>query len=432
MKRTRVLLAAIGLTLTGALFVFAGCQNVTGGIAATVNGDPIMEQDVTAAIETVRGQQEAYQDPATWAQALAMSGYTPESFRETVIMSMAQDIVITQEAASRGLFPDLEKIEADIAQTRTTSGAESDAAWLEILHSYGFKDEQAYREFLRMGQIKALLLDDFVFDPSDDELRTFIAANPYAVDGFTPPVAAADSAADDTAAAEETNPDGLNEEEEDAELDETVNEEVTPEETPKPLTAADIDLNTIPKDILEQFTELWSKQNKGLAFSEWVTGLVDNADIVINDMPEGLPYDVDMSLAESDDSEADDSANDSADNPPYAYYSSPEGIAAAMAEGLEISDDVVGDGAEAVDGSTVHVHYILYNADGSERENNEYTVTIGTTNVIAGWHAGLVGMRVGGTRTLLIPPSLAYGQEGASHELAGQWLVFVIELLDVQ
>ncbi len=105
--------------------------------------------------------------------------------------------------------------------------------------------------------------------------------------------------------------------------------------------------------------------------------------------------------------------------------------------GLYLQDLQVGTGDEAVVGTTVSVHYEgwLPNGtkfDSSRDRNDPFGFPLGSGFVIQGWDEGVVGMRVGGTRKLVIPPHLAYGQAGAPPSIpANATLVFDIELLDV-
>lgn len=105
----------------------------------------------------------------------------------------------------------------------------------------------------------------------------------------------------------------------------------------------------------------------------------------------------------------------------------------------------VGDGAEATNGQRVTVHYTgwLYDPTQPEQKGRQFdssvgrapfTFTLGAGQVIRGWDQGVVGMKVGGQRRLIIPPSLAYGSQGAPGGVIppNATLVFDIELLDIQ
>jgi FKBP-type peptidyl-prolyl cis-trans isomerase len=111
---------------------------------------------------------------------------------------------------------------------------------------------------------------------------------------------------------------------------------------------------------------------------------------------------------------------------------------------LQITDVKVGTGAEATAGKSVTVHYTgwLYSEsaadhhgskfDSSRDRNQPFTFTLGTGGVIKGWDQGIVGMKVGGQRTLVIPPSLGYGSAGNPPIPGNATLVFDVELLNVQ
>ncbi len=107
------------------------------------------------------------------------------------------------------------------------------------------------------------------------------------------------------------------------------------------------------------------------------------------------------------------------------------------ASGLYLQDLQVGTGDEAVAGTNVSVHYEGWLPNGtkfdSSRDRNEaFVFQLGAGLVIRGWDEGVVGMRVGGMRKLVIPPDLAYGAAGAGSSIPGDaTLVFDIELLSV-
>ena len=105
---------------------------------------------------------------------------------------------------------------------------------------------------------------------------------------------------------------------------------------------------------------------------------------------------------------------------------------------LQSTDITVGDGAEAQTGDTLKVHYVgkIY-ATGDEfdssYEGDPIDVQLVSPGVIEGWAQGLVGMKEGGRRQLVIPPDLAYGAEGQPPDIpANSTLVFVIDLLSVE
>ena len=108
------------------------------------------------------------------------------------------------------------------------------------------------------------------------------------------------------------------------------------------------------------------------------------------------------------------------------------------ASGLKIIELQVGEGAEAASGQTVSVHYrgTLENGkqfDASYDRGTPFTFPLGAGRVIKGWDEGVVGMKVGGKRKLVIPPDLAYGSRGAGGVIPpNATLVFEVELLDAK
>jgi peptidylprolyl isomerase len=114
----------------------------------------------------------------------------------------------------------------------------------------------------------------------------------------------------------------------------------------------------------------------------------------------------------------------------------PEGDAPSE---LQITDLVVGDGAEAKAGDQVVVHYVgVAHSTGEEfdaswNRGTPFAFPLGAGRVIAGWDQGVQGMRVGGRRQLTIPAKLGYGDRGAGNAIRpGETLIFVVDLLGVQ
>jgi FKBP-type peptidyl-prolyl cis-trans isomerase FkpA len=112
---------------------------------------------------------------------------------------------------------------------------------------------------------------------------------------------------------------------------------------------------------------------------------------------------------------------------------------------LQTIDKTTGAGAEAVAGKNVSVHYTgwLYDEgttdhhgrkfDSSHDRREPFTFRLGAGAVIRGWDLGVAGMKVGGSRTLIIPADLGYGRQGAGGVIPpNATLVFDVELVDVK
>ncbi len=115
----------------------------------------------------------------------------------------------------------------------------------------------------------------------------------------------------------------------------------------------------------------------------------------------------------------------------------------AVAVAFSSTDLRTGSGTEATTGRTVTVHYTgwLYSASAADNKGSQFDTSaargpfsfiLGARQVIAGWDQGVAGMRVGGMRRLVIPPSLGYGGTANGPIPANSTLVFDVELLSVQ
>jgi peptidylprolyl isomerase len=104
---------------------------------------------------------------------------------------------------------------------------------------------------------------------------------------------------------------------------------------------------------------------------------------------------------------------------------------------LESSDLITGTGAGAANGDTVQVQYVLATYSSgkviqSSWTSQPFSFTLGQGQVIKGWDEGVVGMKAGGRRELIIPPSLGYGAQSPGAGIAANdTLVFVIDLLKI-
>lgn len=106
---------------------------------------------------------------------------------------------------------------------------------------------------------------------------------------------------------------------------------------------------------------------------------------------------------------------------------------------LVMEDITVGEGAEAAPGHKVSVHYVGVawsngkQFDASWDRGDTFDFPLGAGHVIQGWDKGVVGMKVGGRRQLVIPPDMGYGSRGAGGAIkGGETLIFVVDLLGVR
>lgn len=105
--------------------------------------------------------------------------------------------------------------------------------------------------------------------------------------------------------------------------------------------------------------------------------------------------------------------------------------------GLKIQDITIGEGEEVKSGDTISIHYkgALENGtkfDSSYDRGEPFETQIGVGQVIKGWDLGVVGMKVGGKRKMIIPPSLGYGSQSVGGIPADSTLIFDVELVSIK
>ncbi len=136
-------------------------------------------------------------------------------------------------------------------------------------------------------------------------------------------------------------------------------------------------------------------------------------------------------------------ANSSPSQKKTAPFSFDQSKLRTKPSGLLVEDQTAGTGAVAAAGKTLTVHYIGALADGTKFDSSRdrgapFTFTLGAGQVIKGWDEGVAGMKVGGTRILVIPSDLAYGDSGipgpnGTYVIPPKaTLVFQVELLNVK
>ena len=132
-------------------------------------------------------------------------------------------------------------------------------------------------------------------------------------------------------------------------------------------------------------------------------------------------------------------------NPSWADTPPAHPTRSVTLDGMSLIDTQQGTGRAARDGDMVVVHYTgwLYDPtspgskghkfDSSVDRNDPFSFRLGTGQVIRGWDKGVVGMKVGGKRTLVIPPELGYGARGAGNDIPpNATLLFDVELLEIR
>jgi foldase protein PrsA len=449
-------------------------------VAATVNGVEIFEDTITNKIMASRNSNESYQDDAAWATALSYASYTPTSLREETIRAEAALIVLQEIAVEYEVSPNSEYVDQEIAQAKESLGAVDDETWLSTLEQYGYTSEEDLRTQIEASNLHEQLVEVLAEAPSEEDIQAFVLEQaPYCAGKRSSVIVLSpsedrtqedrdalaaqikqelDGGADFKAMVEQYSEDdttkqnggdcgwnvfgmldmSCNEALEEMALDEirVVNSEVGATfiikctdifEIPE---GEQLDYKNVPEDIAAMLREEHNSGSASTAFENMFEERYEQADVDIKPMPEGLPYDVDMSLAE-----ATDPSNEGAmENPGMPDYSAsdPEAVQAAIDAGLIIEDVVVGNGDEAVPGSKVNVKYSLYLEDGKLLQESEFAFVLGRDSIIPGWHAGVVGMKVGGKRNLTIPPSYGYGAQGNGDVPPNATLFFEIELLGVE
>ncbi len=103
---------------------------------------------------------------------------------------------------------------------------------------------------------------------------------------------------------------------------------------------------------------------------------------------------------------------------------------------LQIEDITPGTGQEVQSGDTVVIHYTGTLEDNTKFDSSldrdePFITQIGVGHVIKGWDEGVLGMKIGGKRKLIIPPELGYGSRAIGPIPANSTLIFEVELLEI-
>lgn len=407
MNRSHIMRAvcAVGLSATCALGL-AACTSgseasgESGAVAATVDGVAISEDLVTGYIENLRGQM-GVTDTDSWGNWLAQNGYTPDSVREEIINSYVNRELIRTGADERGIKVESSEIDGYVDQMK--QNYENDEKWKAALEQAGMTEEE-YRSEIEL-QVKAKKLQEsFASDEELAESDMLQYAQMYAstYDGAKRSSHILFDSADEAtaqevldklnageldfaAAAQEYSKDtGTAENGGDVGWDKTSNLVTEYTDGLAPLEKDQLsglvtssygihiikctDVFTAPEEVtsLDQIPAEWTEsikvalksQKQSEAYQQWLEEYKESSDVVINPMPEGLSYAVDMSKYQA--------AADSSDNAAGGdgAMENPHDTTGGTAEGSADGQPAEGENADAADQPAE-------NADASDASRTE-------------------------------------------------------------
>ena len=416
MKKTHLLksVCAMGL-LAACVWGLAGCasneevSNRTGGVAATVDGVEIPEDTITDYVEDRLRVQQGLTEEDAWGEWLAQNSYTPESLREAVIDMYVQRQLIEKGAEERGITVDSSEVDSNMD---TMKGYyDSDEKWQSALEQAGWT-EDAYRSEIELSLKISKLQETFASDeePSSEDMLSYAQMYASAYDGAKRSshilfnsedeakaqeildkinageldfAEAAKENSTDTASAEKGGDVGWDAtssfvEEYTNALDGLEKDQVSGLVTSQygihiikctdvftaPKTTGEDGTETVEITSIDQIPSEWAdsireslkSQAQTTAYQAWLTEAQENADVVINDMPEGLPYYVDMSKYQTDEGTdgtdgTDGSGDGTGDGTDGADGTGDGSADGTDADGTDGTDANGADGAGASDGS---------------------------------------------------------------------------------
>ena len=362
MKKSHIMKAVCAVGLSAAcVWSLAACTSGdqasgdSGAVAATVGDVPISEDTVTKYIESIRSQM-GVTDEDSWGNWLAQNGYTPESVREEVVNSYVQRELIRTGADERGVTVDSTEVDGYVDQMK--QNYDTDEKWQEALTQAGMTEDE-YRSEIELQLKNRGLLESFASDeePSEEDLLQYAQMYATTYDGAKRSSHILFDSGDEATAqevldklnageldfaeaAKEYSKDGSASDGGDVGWDKTssfVEEYQTALDglekdqmsglvtstygihiikctdvftAPEEVTS----LDQIPSDWVDSIKSSLKSQKQNEAYQQWLEEYKESSDVVINPMPEGLPYAVDMSKYQtSDDAAAEDGSGEGPD-----------------------------------------------------------------------------------------------------------------------
>lgn len=362
MKKSHIMKAVCAVGLSAAcVWSLAACTSGdqasgdSGAVAATVGDVPISEDTVTKYIESIRSQM-GVTDEDSWGNWLAQNGYTPESVRAEVVNSYVQRELIKKGADERGITVDSTEVDGYVDQMK--QNYDTDEKWQEALTQAGMTEDE-YRSEIELQLKNRGLLESFASDeePSEEDLLQYAQMYATTYDGAKRSSHILFDSGDEATArevldklnageldfaeaAKEYSKDGSASDGGDVGWDKTssfVEEYQTALDglekdqmsglvtstygihiikctdvftAPEEVTS----LDQIPSDWVDSIKSSLKSQKQNEAYQQWLEEYKESSDVVINPMPEGLPYAVDMSKYQtSDDAAAEDGSDEGSD-----------------------------------------------------------------------------------------------------------------------
>lgn len=404
MKKSHIMKAVCAVGLSAAcVWSLAACTSSdqasgdSGAVAATVGGVSIPENTVTKYIESIRSQM-GVTDEDSWGNWLAQNGYTPESVREEVINSYVQRELIRTGADERGITVDSAEVDGYVDQMK--QNYDTDEKWQEALTQAGMTEDE-YRSEIELQLKNRGLIESFASDedPSEEDMLQYAQMYATTYDGAKRSSHILFDSGDEATAqevldklnageldfaeaAKEYSKDGSASDGGDVGWDKTssfVEEYQTALDglekdqisglvtstygihiikctdvftAPEEVTS----LDQIPSDWVDSIKSSLKSQKQSEAYQQWLEEYKESSDVVINPMPEGLPYAVDMSKYQSSDDaatedgsdEGSDASNESGENADAAADGAADGTDAGESTG-ESSDNAEDADASAGD-----------------------------------------------------------------------------------
>lgn len=368
---------AVGATGCSGSSESGDAPTYTGGVAATVNGTEIQEDTVTAAIENIRASM-GLTDEQAWGEWLAENDYTPESVRQEIIDGYVDEELVKQGSETLDIHADEAEVDQYVESMR--NNYDSDETWQSALASVGMTEDE-YRQNIALTLETQLLkakVAEGAAEPTDEELLTMAQNYLSSFDGAKKSSHILFDASDEatakevlekiksgdldfaTAAAEYSKDTGTSGDggnvgwdalnnlvtEYTTALDELnkddVSELVTSSYGIHIIKCTDVynapetleKFSDLPEEFQESVRAMYATQNESQAYYSWLEEQREAADIQVNDMPEGLPYYVDMANFPKEESDADATGITAVDED-----GNPIDIEAVEAEGDGASDE---------------------------------------------------------------------------------------------